>query len=240
MSREPLHSQLQIADSRGVVTRLFHDWLRQLVLALQLVGVPYRGVVPVSLSAADIASWFDATGLGLRTGPFRGWAIANGNNGTDDLNGKMLRFNTTQAGGEAGTGDGAHAHTGPAHTHDVGTLAAATESAHTHSTPNHQHVMPIGFDPTNVFVHGDGSSAPVYGSETEAAVNRARLTYDFAFASGTTRRAFTKSDGSGTTGAGSAHTHALSGATDSAGTGDTSTADGPAYYELVPVMRVEA
>jgi hypothetical protein len=44
----------------------------------------------VTMYAGDWNTYFDSTGLGLATLPWDGWAIANGNNGTQNLTNKFI------------------------------------------------------------------------------------------------------------------------------------------------------
>jgi hypothetical protein len=200
-----LRSFRRVQPRSGTVdVREFVEMQQRLEQAIDSLVKFNRTVAPAGLcctaklTASQISKYFDDTGLGVAGQPWEGWAIRNGNNGTDDADGRFPRYSTTESGGTGGS----------------------DSSAHTHTTPAHQHVLPMGFDGTNFRVQGDGSNAPVYGSETEAGMNRAQISYDVGFASGSVRRAYTKSDGSGTTGAASV------------------TDNRPAYIHEVPVMRL--
>ena len=93
----------EIADGlRAVINRHVYDWLSALRRLVVFGSVPVGGVILVRISAAVVASDFDATGLGITGRQFEGWAICNGSNGTDDLNGVFL-VGDTAGGGAAGT-----------------------------------------------------------------------------------------------------------------------------------------
>lgn len=72
------------ADIGGAIHRDFFRWLSSIVQTISFGIVPARGIVAAKLSAPEVADNFDATGLGNRGGPYDGWAICNGANGTDD------------------------------------------------------------------------------------------------------------------------------------------------------------
>lgn len=99
-----------------------------------------------------------------------------------------------------------HTHTGPSHSHSVGSLAAAGEAAHTHG-PGSYTVTPNSVNATQL------TGLVSVGDDSAAAVT-------------------------GTSDAGSSHTHALSGSTGSAGTGATS-ATNPPYLAINYIIRAE-
>jgi hypothetical protein len=78
------------ADIGGAIHRDFVRWLTQLVSTISLGIVPARGILSAKLSGAEVLANFDATGLGNRNGPYDGWAICNGSNGTDDWSGQPM------------------------------------------------------------------------------------------------------------------------------------------------------
>lgn len=203
MSFEPLRSDQTITERGGFIGAFFHRWLRQLVIMLQLVGYPYRGVALVALTADEITQWFDVDGLGLASGPYRGWGICNGNDGRPSLDGKFPRFATTAAGGTGGSDSSAHAHSTPAHAHDGTGLFA------------HVDISPAG---GQVLLE---RAAHAFTSTHEATATSASASAvartNAAIVAGTTA-----ADGAGTSGAASASDNR------------------PAFYELVPVMRVIA
>jgi hypothetical protein len=141
--------------------------------------VPPKAIITANLAAADISSNFDATGLGKSPGPYAGWAICNGGNGTPNLAGRFLRVNATAAGATGGS----------------------DSSAHTHTTPAHQHLIPIGWDTNNQFFTSDATGLPLYGSTVITA--RRYPPGMGTQASDTTRLAYTDNSGAGTTGAAS-------------------------------------
>ena len=104
------------------------------------VIVPVGGCITAPLSASNIATLFDATGLGVPGKAWAGWAIRNGNNGTTNLTGKFLRFNTAAAGATGGADSQASNVTGAvlSGVPGIGTLAAP---AHTHTSAAHTHSL---------------------------------------------------------------------------------------------------
>lgn len=234
-----------LQGKRDTFSREFIQWLRGLVFVANVGPVPPLGIVWANLSAGDITTYF-TSGLGNVGMAYEGWAICNGSNGTPNLADRFVRAKVTGAGATGGSDTLAHTHaidhdhgsftSGshtlttseiPSHTHGVGTLAAANESTHTHQ---------------GLVV---GGTIPVV-MDAAAGATRRTLTY-------------TAADNTGNaivTAAGDAHTHSLSGSTASAGTdgGHThavdppsltgtsgaasNTENRPAYYELVPLMRV--
>lgn len=101
----------------------------------------------------------------------------------------------------------------------AGGTGGSDSSAHTHSTPAHAHQTEIGWDGTNFYMKTNGSGVPASGSIVES-VNRIPPAHGAVEGVGNARLALTRSDGSGTSGAASV------------------TENRPAYYELVPVMRI--
>jgi hypothetical protein len=77
-------------DVGGVIHRDFVRWLANLVGIIGFGIVPARGIVAAKLSGAEVLANFDATGLGVRGGQYDGWAVCNGNNGTDDWSGQPM------------------------------------------------------------------------------------------------------------------------------------------------------
>jgi hypothetical protein len=119
------------ADNYTLREQLFEQ-RRQLQTA-QKHAAPPNGVIGAYLTAAQVGSFFDATGKGK--GDYAGWAICNGNNGTPLLNGKFPRFSTSAAGATGGADSSAHTHS-IAHNHtntDNHVLTTAQLPAHAHS-----------------------------------------------------------------------------------------------------------
>jgi microcystin-dependent protein len=82
----------------------------------------------------------------------------------------------------------------PAHAHGVGSIVAANESAHTHTTPDHNHPYDV--------------------SATAGTTNATLMRGNATVANTITGGYNPSTSGGGATGAGAAHTHALSGSTD--------------------------
>lgn len=167
------------------------DALRRLVGTMEeflATAIPVGIIMPAYLTAAQVASEFDSTGLGSADGDFYGWAICNGNNDTPNLDGKFPRFEVSAAGGTGGSDSSAH-------THGAGTYVAR-----------------LAINSGNNDFHIDHVVADTWqGSHKLTTSGWAANTTSFS----------TGTDVQGTSGAASA------------------TDNRPAYYELVPLMRVK-
>ena len=199
--------------------------------------VPPKTIVSAYLSQRDVTDNFTPEGLGKVPGPYAGWAICNGSNGTPNLAGRFVRGSAAGAGATGGS-DTIAAHTHPID-HDHGAFNSAAESGHTHSIPDHGHVLPMGWDTNNFFYGVEAGGGPLYGS---AVTTVTRYTPGLGLsgaANGISRLAFTAQGGAGTTGGSSGHVHSVdppgfSGASGPAGAGDNR----PAFTELVALMRL--
>lgn len=60
--------------------------IRDLRRRLASSKIPVDCFLPAKLTTADTARYFDSTGLALPASRWAGWALCNGNNGTDDWN----------------------------------------------------------------------------------------------------------------------------------------------------------
>lgn len=161
------------------------------------LAMPVGGIIIWSGSAAAIPT---------------GWLLCNGTSGTPDLRDRfVVGAGTTYAVGD--TGGQASITSVPAHTHAVGTLAAAANGAHTHTVTDPGHVHNILYYQST----GGGSAAA-----NAQAINSA-----------------TGSTASSTTGitiqSSGSHTHTLSG--DTASTGSASVDVRPPYYALCYIMK---
>ena len=161
-------------DKPERIHRSLFAWLSRLVVVANAALVPLNGIVMAYLTAAQVTANFDATGLGNKGGPYGGWAICNGSNGTPSLDGRFPRMGVSGAGGTGGS----------------------DSSAHTHAV-----------DPASV-----ASGAPSATTVVAA--------------------------GAGSTVASDTHTHSVDVASTTSGAA-SATENRPAYYELVPLMRVE-
>jgi hypothetical protein len=233
-----LHSlrpaQLAAEVLGGAIHRDLFRWLGKVTNAINWWCCPPSTVITVALTADAIAAHFNATGLGLVAGPYDGWAICNGNNDTPNLSGKFLRISTTESGGVGGSDTSAHTH---AIDHDHGSFTSGAEAAHTHSTPSHAHQTEFGWDSSAFY--GKGAN-PASGSIVEAGVDRMTTTSGVTNDTGSVRIGSTRTDGGGTSGAGSSHSHSVDAPAHAGTSGAASATDNmPAYYELVALMRVE-
>lgn len=103
------------------------EQVRQAVEALQKqidFARPVGSIVMAKLTASEVGAYFDSTGLGRSGLRYDGWAIANGNNGTEDWNDRFPLCDNTGAGGIGGDHSSAHTHSTPAHSHDASGLYA--------------------------------------------------------------------------------------------------------------------
>jgi len=96
-----------VSDAFGKIHPDLLRWLQSLASAVNKAAVPENGIVFASLSAANVSAYFDANGLGDERGPYDGWAICNGNNGTPDLTDSMVRADVAGAGGSGEISSGA-------------------------------------------------------------------------------------------------------------------------------------
>jgi len=198
-------------------------------------ALPPKTVINVYLSTID-ASYFDTTGLGMSSGPYAGWALCNGKNGTPDLGNRFVRVNNGVSGATGGSDTLAHTH---AIDHDHAAFASAAESAHTHPTPAHSHILPIGWDNSNSYWTGDSTGLPLYGSVVVTANRSPGGPVGSGFVSTLTRMASTDSSGAGTSGAGAAHAHTVDPPAFAGSSGPASATDNrPAYFELAAIMRL--
>jgi microcystin-dependent protein len=208
-----------------------------------------------------------------------GWVICDGNNSTPNLLDKFVKGVPTAATNPGSTGGAAsvtldatqipsHQHSiseQAAHTHDVGTLAAAGEAAHTHG------VGTLAVANEAAHTHGAGSFAaasngahshtidkswdleegnePITGVSHTGTMNTSSAGAHGHSISGTSGAGSSHTHGlSGATAAGSSHTHTLSGATASGSAhshgGNTGLIGGglshenrPPYYEVAFIMK---
>lgn len=222
-----------------------------------MTATPTGLIVPAYLTAAQISQYFDSTGRGITDRAWSGWAICNGSNGTPSLDGKFPRFETSAAGGTGGSDSSAHTHAV-----DPGSFTSGAESGHTHAIDHDHGSFSSGSE--SAHTHGAGSLYAQIDIDTETSISinetAASWTSD---AKATVSGGMSASDAqingalvAGTSAAGSSHLHAVdvpaltqaSGASSghthaidvpSTTSGAASATDNrPAYYELVPVMRL--
>lgn len=128
-------------------------------------------------TATEITTWFDTTGRGRDGRKWQGWAIANGQNGTDDYRGVFPRFSVVAALGTGGSDSSAHIH-------DDGTLAAAIKASG--GAPGSLIFGPSGanFTPTQIMYPGASAGyvvatpgTDVYGNTGPASATDNRPAY---------------------------------------------------------------
>jgi hypothetical protein len=200
---------------------------------------PPKGIINANLTAAEIASYL-------------GWAICNGSNGTPDLSSRFVRESVTGAGSIGGS-DASHTHTVPSHghimphvhdiNHDHGSFNSGAENSHTHAAGSV--AAKFSLDGVQMYmkaVNTDAWAVSARGVQTTTAT--------------TGNNYSTGLECIGSTAAGSSHLHAVDvpalGATNSTQPDEAST-DGsgvlttneqtgsdnrPAYFELVPLMKL--
>lgn len=99
MGLAPLRPAQLAAEITGAIHRDLFRWLHLLLKQGNANVLPIGMVTPAKLSADDISTYFDGTGLGKTARRWDGWAICNGSNGTPDLDGEFLRFEASASGG---------------------------------------------------------------------------------------------------------------------------------------------
>ena len=94
-----------------IVAQQESDWIRRQLQDFQRqVIIPPKTIIPANLTAANIAAYFDATGLGKTGTDWLGWALCNGNNGTPKLDNVFPMWSTTAAGTAGGENTNTHSH----------------------------------------------------------------------------------------------------------------------------------
>jgi hypothetical protein len=237
MLRPEQRAAEEIAEANGAIHRDLYRWLRDLATAVNFGVVPPKGIIHCNLSVDDVAEFFDDTGLGVRSDKYGGFAICNGNNGTPDLTGFFVMGDVSGIGATGGSASSAHTH---AIDHDHGSFTSGTEAAHTHTTPAHQHQTDIGWDGTALYMRAvSGADSDPYSGSTVVSDDRLALVHGSANTVNNGRYALTQSDGGGTSGAGSSHSHSVD---VPALTGDSGAAsvteNRPPFVGLVPLMRL--
>lgn len=184
-------------------------------------AIPAGVVIPAYLTAAQVTGYFSSTGLGLANQPYEGWAICNGSNGTPNLDGKFPRFETSAAGSSGGSDTNDHTHNV-----DPGSFTSGAEAAHTHAARGTLYAA-INMDTAALFADHVAQS---FTPDTTATL---------ASSGDATAQAAAVVVG-GSTAAGSSHTHSIDVPITATGgvVGASATENRPAYYELVPVMRL--
>ena len=110
MSLQPLKAGQLVAGRDGVLHPDLVRWMNRLTSIVNTGAVPAGTIVLRDIPAADVTGYFDATGLGIADGPYDGWAVCNGSNGTPNLSDKFPRISATGSGGTGGTDDSSHTH----------------------------------------------------------------------------------------------------------------------------------
>lgn len=239
-SLKPFKAQQPSAQSSGAVTaREYVATGKNLEASIGALvkfcktALPTGLILQASLTAAQVAEYFDSTGLGIAERQWEGWAICNGSNGTPSLDGKFPRFDTAAAGGTGGSDSSAHTH---AIDHNHASFTSGNESAHTHGAveaTNGTLRARVSIDGTDDLLALDMS--PTGGAYTADA--EADLGVGVVVAS--TKSCSNAAIVMGESAAGSAHSHAVDVPAIVATSGAASVTDNrPAYYELVPVMRL--
>ena len=117
--------KVQLANASANLQGPVRTEMQRVITGVNNIGQTYarylRGEIRLlHLTAAEVSSTtnFDSTGLGKND--FLGWAICNGNNGTEDLRDVFLRFSVAAAGVTGGADSIILASTQlPTHTHPI-------------------------------------------------------------------------------------------------------------------------
>lgn len=72
--------------------------------------VPKKCIIFAYLTASEVTTWFDTTGLGKARHPYFEYALCNGNNDTPNMADRFVRVNNTAAGATGGSDSSAHTH----------------------------------------------------------------------------------------------------------------------------------
>ncbi len=210
-------------------TRL--DRCIELLVRFCRTAVPSGTIIHANLTATEVDSDFDANGNGVAGRAWEGWAIFS------DLDGRFIRSNVDEAGGTGGADTMAHTHAV-----DVASFTSGAESGHTHSTPAHAHdgsglyALATVFGASNDGLRIKHFDSPNWTGDTDLTVTSgaaAANTGGFGIeVDGTTA-----TDGSGTSGASSGHTHAVDPPSTTSGAA-SNTENRPAFYEAVPLVRL--
>jgi len=210
-----MKSPLRLKVKTQIDIQRYLDSLADTADGLLASVTPPCTILPVYLSAIQIAGFFDTTGLGKSKTAFAGFAICNGNNGTPNINNVFPRWSTAAAGTTGGEDVNAHTHTGP---------------SHTHTGPSHTHALTAAYAELDFFT--GYISAKNTGGHTTWSTTQKLTGTKSANVENTTGGVViggtTDADGTGATGAG--------------GTGVTGapsdTENRPAFSSIVPVMRL--
>jgi len=206
---QSMRASQQAADKGGSIHRDFIRWLGRMMNAVNFGIVPPFGIVMHHLSAQEVSDNFDTDGLGKTPGPYDGWQICNGSNGSPDLTGKFPRASVTGSGGTGGTDSSSHTH--PV-VHDHPSTATA---GHTHSVVHDHPSATTGSPSATTSLSGSGTD--VASDAHTHAIDIPEITV---------------------TSASSTDTLDLPEITVTSGAA-SSTENMPAYFELVPLMRTE-
>jgi hypothetical protein len=142
MRLAPLRNAQMAAEPSGIVHRHLKSFLDSVARAVTL-ALPPSEVRFFKLSAAEVTANFDATGKGNMGGPYDGWAICNGQNGTDDMSDLFPRCSTTGAGGTGGSSTtSVPSASSDEYVTGVGDFPAGPLHTHTF-TPPYRYVVPL-------------------------------------------------------------------------------------------------
>lgn len=186
---------------------------------------PSTRIIYVSLTAAQILEFFDSTGLGKRDSGYFGWAIRNGNNGTDNDNGKFHRCNTGGAGATGGNDSSAHVH---AINHNHASFDSGSEATHSHGPGTYY---------AAIYMHTDNY---IYEQVIDSALWEVNKFGVLVTQGPTSGWSLSKAAAvGGASGTGSVHNHAVDPPSYAGSSGAATTSDNrPAYREVVPLQWV--
>lgn len=129
----------------------FQRLFASIVPLIQATVFPIGSILAADITAINITIYFDSTGRGKSGLRWAGWAICNGNNGTKNLTGKVLRWQNTATAGSGATGGS------DTQTAGVGTLVNSSESAHTHGAGSYVTTAAGTNSNESSHTHGAGS-----------------------------------------------------------------------------------
>jgi microcystin-dependent protein len=230
-------SILTTADKTSIVAAIneLRASLLSSIASLAATAVPVGGVIKWSGAINAIPA---------------NWALCDGQNGTPDLRGRFIvGAGSSYSVGATGGAETITLSTAqlPVHSHDAGSLTAASNGAHTHSVSGS--TSGVTLQATVAFPRLRGGSGQLIQAVSSNGMGvgissniSPTVSYDGNSSTGNDgqRVSLDASHGhtfSGTAGSAGAHTHSLTGSTASAGSGSAHE-NRPPYYALAFIMRV--
>jgi hypothetical protein len=212
-------------------------------------------VIFAALSAGAIAAAF-TSGLGNAGGAWENWAICDGGNSTPNLAALFIRASVTGSGATGGSDSSAHTHSvtsnvtvadHSSHTHGYSEIVQHTHTVnvndpqHNHSQVAHTHVVTSQTATTGSatsYEHGtlDTSSAEAEATEVTGSTQATNVAASTGITATTSDPSGSVANGT-TSGPSAALSHSPTNNAVTSG-GASVTDNRPAFYELVPLMKV--